>query len=204
MNTHLAPAFAATLALCLSAAPALADGCDWKPSRLASKASTAVAETAASRAKSAGQYVLMHPGSGVALAGQVATGTGTAGALVSGTGAIAGGVVNFLMAPVTLVAGAVTFAGVATYEGVCWFRVERVTDAGEVRAILDNVAEADPDVRIIETSDGDALLLSIGNERRRYDIDRLYIADGVLKSRDWGPNTTLGPIAFTALEADEN
>ncbi len=87
-------------------------------------------------------------------------------------------------------------AGAGAYEGVCYFQVERITDAQDVRMIVESIAENHPAVTILETADGDAMVLTVNREKSEYLLRKLYVADGNLMHRDWFFNTSLGPVVF--------
>ncbi len=181
--------------------------CDHKPSKLAGEVGAAVvsgvkAGTAAAvdGVKAAGHYALMHPGKGLAMA---STAAGNASGLAAGAAGVMGTIGTIVTAPVTLTVGAVSFGAAGTYEGLCYFAVDRVTDEAEVRRVLENIAANDPAVRILPDPGGDRLELMQGGATETYLIRKLYIADGVLKHRDWGPNTDLGPVAFVAPQEGE-
>ncbi len=183
-------------------AAAQAGLCDHKPSKLAGAAGAAMvsgvkagAAAAVDGAKAAGHYALMHPDKGLAMA---STAAGNAGGLAAGAAGVMGTIGTIVTAPITLTVGAVSFGAAGTYEGLCYFAVDRVTDEAEVRRVLENIAANDPTVRILPDPEGDRLELAQGDKTESYRIRKLYIADGVLKHRDWGPNTDLGPVAFVA------
>ncbi|MFC0202373.1 hypothetical protein [Paracoccus rhizosphaerae] len=44
------------------------------------------------------------------------------------------------MAPVTIVVGAITIVGVGSYEGMCYFQIERIEDPFQVFGIVSDVA----------------------------------------------------------------
>lgn len=184
-----------------------AEACDYTPSKLAGKTATMIGTAVAGGGaatgvglQAAGYYTLVHAGSGLTMLGSTAAGASAAGTvgIMAGTGGVLGTVGAVLMAPVTIVVGAITIVGVGAFEGVCYFQVERVTDPYEVRTIIESVASKDTAVSIISTDDGDAMALTVLNETKTYLLRKLYIADGHLKHRDWGPNTNLGPILLTA------
>ncbi|EBA10523.1 hypothetical protein [Sagittula stellata] len=197
----------------MAALPSLAwaEGvCANKPSKLAGAAAeragtvlSGAGDVAKSGAKAAGNYMLMHPGQSVKLvtgaAGTVSSATTAAG----GVGGLAASVTAVVTAPVTLVVGAVAFAAVGSYEGLCYFQVERVTDPDEVRAIIDSITETDPLVWTRNTNKGPVMVLAGPDGEQVYPIRKLYIADGMLKVRDWGLNSTLGPVAYVQPEEEE-
>ncbi len=199
-------AILATLLL-VSVAPtqAAAGACDYKPSALVGSAREVAsaglrqgAVAAAEGARAAGHYALMHPGAGLTMVTSAAPG---ASGLAAGAAGMIGTVGAILTAPISLTVGAVTFGAVGAYEGLCYFSVERVTDEAEVRRILESIAERDPNVRVLAGADGDRLELRQGSERQVYPLKKLYIADGVLRHRDWLLNTNLGEVAWVAPES---
>ncbi len=186
----------------MAAGAAHAGGCDWTPSKLVGKAGSAAAGLAGSSAaagiglNAAGYYTLVHSTSGLTMLGSTAAGTSAAGTvgIIAGTGGAIGTVAGILMAPVTIVAGAVTFAAAGAYEGYCYFQVDRVTDPYEVREIVENAVAGDPAVRIVRTDAGPAMEIATEAGPKTYLLRQLYIEDGELRHRDWGPNTRLGQI----------
>lgn len=201
-------AFGAAAMLCVLPMAVQAKVCDYKPSRLAgaaaSHAGSALEGAGATvragvreGAQAAGNYMLMHPGQSIKLvAGTASTVSGAA----TGAGGLAASAGAVLTAPVTLVAGAITFAAAGSYEGLCYFQVERVTDPQAVRAIIDDISKTDPLVWTRNTNSGPVMVLAGPEGETIYPIRKLYIADGLLKVRDWGLNSTLGPIAYVAPE----
>lgn len=193
------------------AGEAHAEVCDYKPSSLVGKTATTVGTVIAGGAtaagvglQAAGYYTLVHAGSGLTMLASTAAGASAAGTvgIIAGSGGVAGTVGAILMAPATLVIGGVAIIGVGAFEGACYFQVERITDPYEVRKIIESVALQDEAVSIVQTEDGDAMSLRILGETQTYLLRNLYIADGQLKYRDFGPNTNLGPILYTS-EAKE-
>lgn len=193
--------------LAFSASPALADFCDYRPSQLigdsgagavgTAGAATAVAGTAA---KAAGFYTLTHAATGATMLASTAGGASAAGTvgIMGGTAAGLGTVGAVLMAPVTIIAGAVTAVGVAAYEGGCYFTDERVTEYADVLKIMENMAaNADPTIFRLVTIDGEKQI-QVGEEGRsdNYWVEDLYIVNGTLMNRDWFKNTTVGKIGF--------
>jgi hypothetical protein len=147
-----------------------------------------------------GYYTLVHGGSGLKILGSSTAGASIATGLVSGASGLLGSVGAIAMAPATLVIGGIAIVGVGSFEGYCYFQVQRITDPYEVRKIVESVAENDEAVSIVATDDGDAMALQIDGETKTYLLRNLYIADGQLKHRDFGLNTNLGPVAFTSKE----
>lgn len=193
--------------LAASASPAFADFCDYRPSQLIGDsgagavgtvgAATAVAGTAA---KAAGFYTLTHAATGATMLASTAGGASAAGTvgIMGGTAAGVGTVGAFLMAPVTIIVGAVTAVGVAAYEGGCYFTDERVTDYDDVLKIMENMAaNADPTVFRLVVVDGEKQI-QVGEKGKsdNYWVGDLYIVNGTLMNRDWFKNTTIGKIGF--------
>lgn len=196
----------------LASGPAYAEVCDYKPSKLVGAAASTAAATFGGGAmaagvglKAAGYYTLVHSASGLTMLGSTAAGASAAGTtgIIAGSTGIGTLVAGVLMAPVTIFVGAVTLVAVGSYEGVCYFQIERVTDPTQVRGIIESVAINDPAVSITETEDGSAMVLDIPDGKESYLIQNLYIADGDLMHRDWLWNTNLGPVAFVSPELSE-
>jgi hypothetical protein len=178
-----------------------AAACDYTMSKLAGKTLAAVkGSDAGAELQSAGYYTLVHGGSGLKILGSSTAGASIATGLVSGASGLLGSVGAIAMAPATLVIGGIAIVGVGSFEGYCYFQVQRITDPYEVRKIVESVAENDEAVSIVATDDGDAMALQIDGETKTYLLRNLYIADGQLKHRDFGLNTNLGPVAFTSKE----
>lgn len=121
----------------ISATPASAAVCDYRPSQLIGEDGSAAAigggalvAGSGTAAKAAGFYVLTHATTGATMIGSTAIGGSAAGTvgIMAGTGGVAGSVAAVLMAPVTIVVAGVTAVGVASYEGACFFQDERITD----------------------------------------------------------------------------
>jgi hypothetical protein len=98
------------------------------------------------------------------------------------------------------VVGAVTFAGAGAYEGFCYFRVDRVDDPDIVFQIIESIAAHDPAVSIVATERGLAMELTTADVSRLFPLENLYLEEGQLRHRDWGPNTDLGPVVFKGPE----
>ncbi|CUH35871.1 hypothetical protein JSE7799_01160 [Jannaschia seosinensis] len=186
--------------------------CDYKPSRLIGGATSAIVGGAVSATASAGvvtnalgYYTLVHATSGLTMLGSTAAGSSAAGTvgIIAGTGGVIGSALAFVTAPATIVVGAVTAVALGGYEGACYFKVERVTDRKAIVAIVENMAQrAEPDYfRLISPRGLDERFLVVRDVTNpeivnRYDVDKLYIADGVLKHRDSFMNTTIGKVLF--------
>lgn len=200
--------------ICASAAPVFADTCDYRPSRIlgdtGSKAvigGGAVVSSATGAATAMGVYTLVNAGSGLTMLGSTmagASGAGTIG-IIAGTGGAIGTAGAVILNPFVWVPAAIVGVGGGGFEAVCAFLVdERITEYEEVLAVMESfAAHADPEYFQIVTNAIPAFIsLSDGEGSwTRYDIEDLYIADGMLKSRDWGPNTKIGRVVL--LGADE-
>ena len=192
-----------------SVLPVYADTCDYRPSRILGDAGSkamigsGVAVSSASGAASAmGLYTLVHAGSGLTMLGSTmagASGAGTIG-IIAGTGGVIGAAGAVILNPFVWVPAAIVGLGGGGFEAACAFLVdERITEYEEVLEILMSFSvHADPEYfrivtnaipAFIELSDGDG-------SWTRYDIEDLYIADGMLKNRDWGPNTSIGRVVL--------
>jgi hypothetical protein len=181
--------------------------CDYTPSNLVGKTTTAVGTALAGGSaavgvgmQAMGYYTLVHAGSGLTMLGSTALGASAAGTIgiMAGTGGTIGTIGAIVMAPLTLIVGGVAIVGVGSFEGLCYFQVERITDPYEVRKIIESVASEDAAVSIVPTDDGDAMALKVLGKTETYLLRNLYIADGQLMHRDYGPNTNLGPIFYTS------
>lgn len=185
--------------------PAAAAPCDYKPSILAGKAGEAISSGARQGAaavvdgvKAGGHYVLVNPASGLTF---LSTASSGASGIASGASGVVTTIGTILMAPVSLTVGAITFGAAGAYEGLCYFKVERVTDEAEVLRILDEIALFDPNVRIVSDGGDKRLEMIRGGDKESYLVRKLYIADGVLKHRDRFRNTNLGAVAFISPES---
>lgn len=186
------------------ATPATAEVCDYTMSKLVSKTVAGLkGSTVGAELQAAGYYTLVHAGSGLKMLGSSAAGASVVTELASGASGLLGTVGAIVMAPTTLVIGGIAIVGVGSFEGYCYFQVQRITDPYEVRKIIESIAENDAAVSIVPTDDGDAMALQVQGETKTYLLRKLYIADGQLKHRDWAINTNLGPVAFTAKELAE-
>lgn len=200
---------AAMTGICISAAPVYADTCDYRPSRIfgdtGSKAviGGGVAVSSATGAATAmGVYTLVHAGSGLTMLGSTMAGVSGAGTIgiVAGTGGAIGTAGAVILNPFVWVPAAIAGVGGGGFEAVCAFFVdERITEYEEVLAILESFAtHADPEYFRIVTNAIPAFI-SLSDEDgswTRYEIEDLYIADGMLKNRDWGPNTKIGRVVL--------
>ena len=186
-----------------------ADACDYRPSRiLGDTGSIAViggglAVTSTTGAATAlGVYTLVNAGSGLTMLGSTlagASGAGTIG-IIAGTGGAIGTAGAIILNPFVWVPAAIVGVGGGGFEAACTFLVdERITEYDEVLAVMQSFAtHADPDYfRLVTNAIPAFISLSDGEGTwTRYDIESLYIADGVLKHRDWGRNTVIGRVVL--------
>ena len=189
--------------------------CGYRPSNLiggagAGAAATAATATAAAGAgaKAAGFYTLTHAVTGATMLGSTAGGASAAGTvgIMGGTAGAVGAVGAFLMAPATIVAGAIIGGGTAVFEGACYFAIDRLDDPELILAVVKNLAlQSDANYfELVEAADGTAAIYLATEvepngkvmERNKYSVEKLYIEDGVLKHKDWGPNTQLGKVGY--------
>ncbi|MEC9197052.1 MAG: hypothetical protein VX974_05520 [Pseudomonadota bacterium] len=208
------PVFASLLLA--SAAPALADVCDYRPSALISGAGAAVKNVDAADlgAKAVSFYTLTHEVTGATMLGTSAAGASVAGGsgLLGGTSGALGAMAAIATAPATLIAAAVVGTGVAAYEGACYFTVERLKDPEAIRGILKNMEEnADPEYLRLTQIDGKEYLL-IAKEHdgagraidwTRYRVSKLYIEEGILMHSDLGRNSKIGRVQMVQAETEE-
>lgn len=200
---------AAMMGTCASAAPVYADTCDYRPSRiLGDSGSKAIigggvaVSSATGAATAAGLYTLVHASSGLTMLGSTmagASGAGTIG-IIAGTGGALGTAGAIILNPFVWVPAAIVGVGGAGFEATCAFLVdERITEYEEVLAVMESfAAHADPNYfRIVTNAIPAFISLSDGEGSWiRYNIEDLYIADGMLKSRDWGPDTNIGRVVL--------
>ena len=140
---------------------------------------------------------------GSTLAG--ASGAGTVG-IIAGTGGAIGAVGAVILNPFVWVPAALFGIGGGGFEATCAFLVdERITEFDEVLTIMRSfqVSASKNYFRLNDkTVPPYVELKNEGLTFDRFYIEDLYIVDGVLKSRDWGPNTTIGRVIF--LNNDSN
>lgn len=211
------------LAFLLSICPATvhADLCDYRPSNLIGGiGSGALLATGGGTAalgigaKTAGFYTLTHAVTGATMLGSTGGGVSAAGTvgIIGGTGGGIGAIASFIMAPATILVGAVIGGGIAVYEGGCYFVVERLDDPKIILDIVNNLADnADPNFLRLEQKDGEHFLLIAkshdvqgqATEWDRYEVSNLYIEGGMLKHRDWGPNSQIGKVGIVTGSRSE-
>jgi hypothetical protein len=155
--------------------------------------------------KAAGFYTLVHAGSGLTMLGSTMAGASAAGTvgIIAGTAGAIGTVGAVLLAPVTIVVGGVTAVGVGGFEAACYFTDERITNYDEILAFMQHLAQHHPEDRFqlvtgIPGRRDDAIKIwnPLDGDLDTYLVADLYIVNGTLMHRQWGPNRSLGYIAY--------
>lgn len=219
-------AFLATLLLA-APLPVQADLCDFRPSVLAGKAGQAAKSTAGAVASAAtetvravGVYTLENPVSGASMISSGISGVAAAGSSVAaGAGGAMTGATAVVTAPVTIAVAGLTAVALGSYEGVCYLREDRITDYDEILYIVTNLsANSDPTMFRLIPEGSEYVTLNGRNAIARsdkvriaatgvgpflFDVENLYIADGVLMHRDLGRNTVIGAVGLQVVAADE-
>ncbi len=153
-----------------------------------------------------GLYFIPHATSGTLMLGSTLAGTSAAGTMgIIGGSGFAASVLAIVTAPLTLIAAAGTTVAVGGLEVGCYFVDERINDYDQVLKVLVVVSQtADEKLfKLFNVSEQEAA--ETGTESRVripeadgtfgfYYVRNLYIVNGVLMHRDWGPNTNLGYI----------
>lgn len=214
-RTDMKNLLSSALLITMMLAPtAEAETCDYRPSRiLGGTASSAViggglgVGAATGTASALGIYTLVNAGSGLTMLGSTmagASGAGTIG-IIAGTGGAVGTAGAVILNPFVWVPAAIIGVGGGGFEAACAFLVdERITEYDDVLAIMRSFAtHADPKYfQLVENAIPAFIRISTGDGKWvRYNIEDLYIVDGMLKHRDWGPNTQIGRVV---LLSDEN
>ena len=137
-----------------------------------------------------------------------ASAAGTAG-IIGGTAGVLGTVAAVVTAPVTIAVAGATAVSVGAFEGVCYFSDTRITSYDEVAAVVADIAKTAPvsDFRYTPGSSGQengVLWVNSPDGGDRYDVEDLYIENGVLKLRKWGTNRTIGLIAEIDAITDQS
>lgn len=207
------PIIAITVAVALTPLAARADVCNFRPSILAGSAGSAVRDTAsaaASGVRALGAYTLQNPVSGASM---ISSGVGTATA--AGT-SIAGSAAAIVAAPVTIAVAGATAVALGGYEGVCYFRAERIADYDEILYIVTNLAaNSDPTMFAVIPAGAEYTNLNgnpavAGETKVRvasegagpwiFDVADLYISDGVLMHRETLRDKVIGNVALQVVE----
>jgi hypothetical protein len=159
-------------------------------------------------AQAAGFYTLTHSVTGAWMLGSTAGGASAAGTvgIMGGTAGAVGTIGAIIMAPATIIAGAVIGGGTAVFEGACYFAIDRLDDPELIMAVLENLAlHSDADYFELVTDAAGQSSIYVATEvdpngkvmeRVKYTASDLYIEDGVLKHIDWGPNTQIGKVGY--------
>ena len=204
--------------LVMAPATSFAAACDYRPSNLMGGVGTGAAvatggavAAVGTGAKAAGFYTLTHAVTGATMLGSTAGGASAAGTvgIMGGTAGAIGTIASVVMAPATIIAGAVLGVGVAAYEGACYFTVERVNDPEIIEGIITNMAQnSDPEFLRRATIAGDDYLMVAANhdeemravEWKQYKLSKLYIEEGMLKHSDLGPNSKIGRVSMVGQQ----
>ncbi|EYD74055.1 hypothetical protein Rumeso_04426 [Rubellimicrobium mesophilum DSM 19309] len=209
--------FASALVAAVAAGPALAtEFCDWRPSQSLATATVGAGSAATfatgTTAQALGYYTLTNATTGAIMLGSTAAGTSAAGTvgIVAGTSTGIGATVGGAMAATTFAAVAlVVLAGV---EGGCYyFHDEVVRDPRTIFGILQDMeAHADPEAfRLNYHRDGEGriwasqvqVLIRDGDSRLQiYELDDLYIWNGLLKYDGWVGNGIIGRVSVVIPE----
>lgn len=214
-------------AFTLAAASAQADVCDFRPSILAGKAGQAakttagaVADVATEGVRAVGAYTLENPVSGVSMIGSaVSSATAAGSSVAAGAGGAVSTATAIATAPVTIAVAGLTAVALGGYEGACYFRAERITDPDEILYIVSNLAaNSDPTMFALIPDGSDYTTLkgrpaiartdkvriaAAGVGPFIFDVENLYIADGVLMHRDAGRNTVIGDIGLQVIDVPD-
>lgn len=199
----------APLLLALSAAPAAAAVCDYRPSRLVGDTVAGAADLAGGvvdRVADGGFYTLVNTTSGLTLLGtKLGAATSSTVGLIEGAGG-AGGVASVVLNPTVWVPALIVVAGGAGYEATCALFVdERITEYDAVLQVMrDFQAHSDPAYFRLEENTLNPFIevYDEAGKRHSYLIEDLYIVDGMLKHRSWGPNRRIGRVVFVPTEAE--
>lgn len=204
--------------LAVMAGAAHAGACQYRPSTFLSGAGAAISDGGRAALSGAGRsmgeagvYTLTHAVTGSSLLSSTAAGSAAAGAvsIIGGSGVLST-VGAIIAAPATVTAAAAAAVGIGALEGACYFLVdERITDYDRVDAIMADMAQyADEDYFVYSPGRPGAkagyIRIRDADDQAwgRYDIRDLYIVNGMLKYRKWGPNRTVGLVGFVTAPDD--
>lgn len=197
------------------------NACNYRPSNLIGGGATGAAATAGAAtaaagigAKAAGFYTLTHAATGMTMLGSTAGGVSAAGTvgIMGGTAGVVGTIGSIIMAPATIITGAVVGSATIAFESACYFSIERLDDPALILSVLDNLAmHSDKDYfELIKSSDGTYIYVASEvdpngkvMERNKYSASDLYIENGILKNSDWGPNSKIGKVGYVLGELSE-
>ena len=203
----------------LTASEAYAEACDYRPSKILGRdgsnavivgGGTVVAGTAAANAL--GIYTLVHASSGLTMLGSTmagASGAGTIGIIAGTGGTIGATVAATILNPFVWVPAAIIGIGGGGFEAACAFLVDEwITEFDEIMTIMRSfAAHADPNYfELVDNAIPPVVRLSDGQGNwTSYNIEDLYIVEGMLKHRDWGPNTNIGRVVLLSdVDAGED
>lgn len=88
---------------------------------------------------------------------------------------------------------------------MCYFVVERVDDEKTIIGVIESLAaNADPEYFQLTKIDGEGILLIArvhddngkAIEWDEFEVEKLYIEEGMLKHSDWGINTQIGEVGY--------
>ena len=188
--------------------------CDYRPSVIAGSVSSGAGKAAAAgetAIRDSGFYTLVYNDTGFTLLGSTLATTAASGTvgIITGAGGVLGTVGAVLMAPATLIAGGVALVGVGGLEAACYFTDERVTEYGDVLALMEHFARHHPEDRFaiergMSGREDDAILIWNPSEGAldRYPVAELYVVNGTLMQRRMGPNRNLGQITHVDPAGD--
>ena len=198
------------------------NACNYRPSNLIGGGATGAAATAGAAtaaagigAKAAGFYTLTHAATGMTMLGSTAGGVSAAGTvgIMGGTAGVVGTIGSIIMAPATIITGAVVGSATIVFESACYFSIERLDDPAFIMSVLDDLAmHSDKDYfELIKSSDGTYIYVASEvdpngkvMERNKYSASDLYIENGILKNKDWGPNSKIGKVGYILGELSDN
>lgn len=200
----------AVLAYAALSAPALGSVCDYRLSQLVGNfgasaaigASGAVAATGPAM-QATGLYLITNYTTGLVMIGSTAAGASAAGTvgIIAGTHGILGSAAAIASAPLAAIAAGAAAIGAGGLEAACYFRDERITDIDEILQVMQVLATVMPSSAFILDWRGVGgrastiwVRLEAGEPMQRYLVEDLYIVNGRLIHRDWGPNTVVGDI----------
>lgn len=159
----------------------------------------------------AGLYIIVHSVSGATMVGSTVAGASAAGTvgIIAGSAGVLGTIVAIVTAPATAIAAVGTLLGGGALEAGCYFADERTTEYDEVLSQLRRVNEftAPESFELFEPASArNIAYIRVdmgGDEPREFDVRNLYIVNGTLLHRDWGPNTRICDIVLTLRENRE-
>jgi hypothetical protein len=155
-------------------------------------------------------YTLVNAGSGLTMLGSTmvgASGAGTVG-IIAGTGGAVGAAGAVILNPFVWIPAAIVGVGGGGFEATCAFFIdERITDYADVLAVMKNFElTADPKYfKLVEGAMKPFIRLADSEGTvSSYNVEDLYIVDGMLKNRDFGPNTKIGRVVLLSNEGQKD